>query len=33
MFVHIDEKYNTVAVTTKIKNNGARVWINALGEN
>jgi glycerophosphoryl diester phosphodiesterase len=30
--VHIDEKHNTVAVTTKIKNNGARVWINALGE-
>ncbi|AEW03347.1 hypothetical protein A4D02_04835 [Niastella koreensis] len=30
--VHIDQKHNTVAVTTKIKNNGARVWINALGE-
>jgi glycerophosphoryl diester phosphodiesterase len=30
--VHIDEKHNTVAVTTKIRNNGARVWINALGE-
>jgi len=29
--VHIDEKHNTVAVTKKIKNNGARVWINALG--
>jgi glycerophosphoryl diester phosphodiesterase len=30
--VHIDEKHNTIAVTTKIRNNGARVWINALGE-
>jgi glycerophosphoryl diester phosphodiesterase len=30
--VHIDEKHNTIAVTTKIKNNGARIWINALGE-
>jgi len=30
--VHIDGKHNTVAVTTKIRNNGARVWINALGE-
>lgn len=30
--VHIDVKHNTVAVTTKIKNNGARVWINSLGE-
>jgi glycerophosphoryl diester phosphodiesterase len=29
--VHIDEKHNTVAVTTRIKNNGGRVWINALG--
>jgi glycerophosphoryl diester phosphodiesterase len=30
--VHIDEKHNTVSVTTRIRNNGARVWINALGE-
>jgi glycerophosphoryl diester phosphodiesterase len=30
--VHIDKKHNTIAVTTKIRNNGARVWINALGE-
>ena len=30
--VHIDPSHNTVAVTTKIKNNGARIWINALGE-
>lgn len=29
--VHIDEKHNTVAVTTKIKSNGGRIWINALG--
>ena len=30
--VHIDKNHNTEAVTTKIRNNGARVWINALGE-
>ncbi|MFL5745621.1 MAG: glycerophosphodiester phosphodiesterase family protein [Niastella sp.] len=30
--VHIDEKHNIEAVTNKIRNNGARVWINALGE-
>lgn len=29
--VHIDPSHNTVAVTSKIKSNGARVWINALG--
>ncbi len=28
--VHIDEKHYTVAVTSKIKNNGARIWINSL---
>lgn len=30
--VHIDESHNTLSVTTKIRNNGARIWINALGE-
>jgi glycerophosphoryl diester phosphodiesterase len=30
--VHIDPSHNTVSVTTKIKNNKARIWINALGE-
>lgn len=30
--VHIDPSHNTVEVTAKIKKNGGRVWINALGE-
>lgn len=30
--VHIDPSHYTTAVTEKIKSNGARVWINALGE-
>ncbi|MRG47944.1 glycerophosphodiester phosphodiesterase [Chitinophaga sp. SYP-B3965] len=30
--VHIDPSHNTVEVTSKIKKNGGRVWINALGE-
>lgn len=30
--VHIDPSHNTVEVTSKIKENGGRVWINSLGE-
>ncbi len=26
------KKHYTIAVTSKIKNNGARIWINSLGE-
>lgn len=29
--VHIDPSHNTVEVTSKIRKNGGRVWINALG--
>jgi glycerophosphoryl diester phosphodiesterase len=30
--VHIDPSFYTVAVTAKIKANGGRIWINALGD-
>lgn len=30
--VHIDDDHYTTAVVTKIKNNGGRVWINALDD-
>lgn len=30
--VHIDDNHYTTAVVTKIKNNGGRVWINALDD-
>jgi len=30
--VHIDNRHNTVAVTTKIRNHGARAFINALDD-
>ncbi len=30
--VHIDPSHYSIAVTSKIKNGGARIWINALGD-